>query len=147
MVATALSLLPDTEQAAHEERVAAYVAQSVPQELAERVVALDSLSAAMDIVRIDESAKLDMVELGRLYFATGARLGLGILRDKAHALPAATPWQRLAIGALVDDFSGLQREIVDHVLSENNGPAAGRLEAWTGRRSEAIVLDSWCGLR
>jgi glutamate dehydrogenase len=133
-----LSLLPEAERTAHEQRVAAYVAQGVSQELAERVVALDSLSAAMDIVRIDEGTKLDMVELGRLYFATGARLGLGVLRDKAHALPAATPWQRLAIGALVDDFSAMQREIVGHVLAESAGPVASRLDAWAGRRADAM---------
>ncbi|HEV2674863.1 MAG TPA: NAD-glutamate dehydrogenase [Aliidongia sp.] len=133
-----LSLLPDSERAAHEDRVQAYVAQGVSMELAERVVALDSLSAAMDIVRIDEGTKLDMVELGRLYFATGARLGLGMLRDKAHALPASTPWQRLAIGALVDDFSSMQREIVGHVLSESTGPVAARLDAWTARRADAM---------
>ena len=133
------SLLPESERAAHEANVAAYVAQGVSTELAERVVALDSLSATMDIVRIDEGVKLDMVELGRLYFATGAMLGLGVLRDKAHALPAATPWQRLAIGALVDDFSAMQREIVGHVLHESDGPVAGRLDAWTGRRADAMA--------
>ncbi|HLZ65427.1 MAG TPA: NAD-glutamate dehydrogenase [Aliidongia sp.] len=133
------SLLPEAERAALQDRVAAYVAQGVPSELAERVVALDSLSAAMDIVRIDEGTKLDMVELGRLYFATGAKLGLGVLRDKAHALPAATPWQRLAIGALVDDFSAMQRETVGHVLAESNGPVAGRLDAWAGHRPEAMA--------
>jgi glutamate dehydrogenase len=133
------SLLPAGEQADHADRVQAYVAQGVSADLAERVVALDSLSAAMDIVRIDEGTKLDMVELGRLYYATGATLGLGILRDKAHALPASTPWQRLAIGALCDDFSVMQREIVGHVLAESNGAVAGRLDAWTGRRAEAMA--------
>ncbi|GGF31171.1 glutamate dehydrogenase [Aliidongia dinghuensis] len=138
LAAKLVSLLPESERAAHEARVAAYVAQGVPTELAERVVALDSLSAAMDIVRIDEGTKLDIVELGRLYFATGARLGLATLREKAHALPAATPWQRLAIGALADDFSAMQREIVGHVLAESDGAVAGRLEAWTGRRADAM---------
>ncbi|MDB5363025.1 MAG: NAD-glutamate dehydrogenase, partial [Rhodospirillales bacterium] len=133
------SLLPDAERATHAERAQAYVAQGVSAELAERVVALDSLSAAMDIVRIDEGTKLDMVEMGRLYFTTGAKLGLGILRDKAHALPASTPWQRLAIGALVDDFSAMQREIVGHVLAESDGPVVARLDTWIGRRLEAMT--------
>jgi glutamate dehydrogenase len=133
------SLLPEAERSAQADRALSYVAQGVSTELAERVVALDSLSAAMDIVRIDEGTKLDMVELGRLYFATGAKLGLGILRDKAHALPASTPWQRLAIGALVDDFSAMQREIVGRVLAAGNGPVAGRLDSWAAGRAEAMA--------
>ena len=133
------SLLPESERAAHADQALSYVAQGVSIELAERVVALDSLSAAMDIVRIDEGTQLDMVELGRLYFATGAKLGLGILRDKAHALPASTPWQRLAIGALVDDFSAMQREIVGRVLAASNGPVEDRLDTWATGRAEAMA--------
>jgi len=133
------SLLPESERAAQAEQAQAYVAQGVSIELAERVVALDSLSAAMDIVRIDEGTQHDMVALGRLYFATGAKLGLGVLRDKAQTLPASTPWQRLAIGALVDDFSAMQREIVGRVLAAGTGPVEGRLDAWAADRAEAMA--------
>ena len=62
-----------------------------------------------------------------------------MLRDKAHALPASTPWQRLAIGALCDEFSAMQREIVGRVLAESTGQVAGRLDAWSGRRAEAMA--------
>jgi glutamate dehydrogenase len=134
---TLRDILPEAERQAHETRKAQAVKDGVPGDLAGRVMALDSLAAAMDIIRIDEASKLDIVERGRLYFATGARLGLLRLREQTQSMPTNTSWQRLAIGALIDDFYALQRDLVQRVLTESDGN--GRLESWVSQRPDAVA--------
>ena len=55
----------------------------------------DALHAAgLDIVRIAEAAKVQVVDMARLYFAVGARLGLDWLRAAAAQIKVETPWQK-----------------------------------------------------
>jgi glutamate dehydrogenase len=101
-------------------------------------VALANLAAGLDIVRIDEATKVDVVEMGRLYYDTGERLGLDALRGSTRAMPVSTSWQSLAAAAMLDDFYALQRDIVQRVLAESDGVGNHRLEAWMARRQEAV---------
>ena len=111
----------------------------MPEPLAQRVVALANLAAGLDIVRIDEAAHADIIDMGKLYYDTGERFGLDALRDVARAMPATSAWQHLALGALIDDFYGLQRDTVQRVLAESNGLSEGRLDAWVARRPDAVA--------
>ena len=132
-------LLPPGERHGFETRKAVFLQDSVPEDLAERVVALANLAAGLDIVRIDETAHADVIEMGKLYYDTGERFGLDSLRDVARAMPATTSWQQLALGALIDDFYALQRDTVQRVLAEANGKANGKLEAWVAQRPDAVA--------
>jgi len=132
-------LLPPGEQHGFESRKAAFLQDEVPEPLAQRVVALANLAAGLDIVRIDEGAHADVIEMGKLYYDTGERFGLDALRDVARAMPATTAWQQLALGALIDDFYGLQRDTVQRVLAEANGKAGGKLDAWVAERPDAVA--------
>jgi len=110
----------------------------VPEALAARVIGLANLAAGLDIVRIDETAKVDIIEMGRLYYDTGERLGLDALRGSTRAMPVSNHWQSLAAAALLDDFYALQRDIVQKVLTESDGKGNHRLEAWMTRRQQAV---------
>ena len=112
--------------------------EGVGPALAEQVVALESLGASLDVVGMDGQADTDIVGLGRLYFEAGARLGVLALRRLAAEVPATTPWQRMATGALADDFTTLQRDIVQRVLAEGKGPAGERLDGWVDKHAEPI---------
>jgi glutamate dehydrogenase len=132
-------LLPPGERHGFEARKSAFLDEGVPEDLALRAVALANLAAGLDIVRIDEAAGVDILEMGRLYYDAGERFGLDSLRDIARGLPAISSWQQLALGALIDDFYGLQREAVQRVLAEGNGSANGKLDSWVGDRPEAVA--------
>jgi glutamate dehydrogenase len=141
LAATLAEILPGTEAAKIEAWTAARTATGVPALLARRIGELDALSAAMDIVRIDEGR--DVVELARIYFAAGERLGLGALRDAAARIPAETSWQRLAIAALVDDFFAHQRDVVQRVLATAAPGADDALSDWLAKRPGALAdLDA-----
>jgi glutamate dehydrogenase len=104
-------ILPERERLVNEGRLAQLVSAGVPEELAQRVVVLNTLSTAMDIVEIAESLGHDVVETGRTHLAVGVDLGLLMLRRQARAMHASNHWQRLAADALTDDAFVQQREI------------------------------------
>jgi glutamate dehydrogenase len=114
-----------------ESRRAAYVADGAPPALAERIVVLNTLSTAMDIVQISRKSGRPLDEVARLYFEGGISFGLLTLRRQARVMPAGTQWQSLAADALIDDSYAQQREIVQQLLAEGDGVAR---EAWVGRR-------------
>ena len=117
LAASLVGLLPPPEQAVNAAREAAHVAAGVPDRLAARVVVLNTLSTAMDIVEIAESIGRDVTEVARLYFTTGAQYGLLLLRRQARAMPVASHWQRLAADALTDDSYVQQRQITSRLAA------------------------------
>ena len=96
-------LLDPGERARIDAAVAAYVAKGVPQPLATRVVAFDTLYAALDIVEVAGAAKRPAEKVAELYFALATRFGLPWLREKIAALPGDAHWEMLAKGAMQDD--------------------------------------------
>jgi glutamate dehydrogenase len=126
--ATLAELLPESERRVNASREAAYVEAGAPPEIAERIVMLNTLSTAMDIVQISEEAGLAVEAVARCYFATGVDFGLLMLRRQARAMPVATEWQRLAADAVADDAQAQQRDIVRRIVS-------GTPEDWVARRT------------
>jgi glutamate dehydrogenase len=78
----------------------------------------------MDIVQIAGEAGRDVRDVARIYLAAGVEFGLLALRRQARAMPAATPWQRLAADALTEDAFAQQREIVRRLVSGALDPAS-----------------------
>jgi glutamate dehydrogenase len=134
-------LLDPGERARIDAEVAAYVARGVPADLATRVVAFDTLYAALDIVEVAGSAKRPVETVAELYFEVSTRLGLPWLREKIAALPADAHWQTLAKGAMQDDLSSLQRTISAEVLAGGMDIAvpAKLIAAWQDRNRRSIV--------
>ena len=131
--------MPDSQQAELKRRIAAWTGKSVPKPLAERVAKLDFLVSAVDIVRRAVAMQLDTVELGRQFFAIGARFRLDLLRMAARKLAGDTSWRRLAVGALVEDLYGHQADLTTKALA--SGPAG--LDAWVTLHSgELTHLDA-----
>ena len=126
-------LLPENERELFESRRAAYVADGAPPALAERIVVLNTLSTAMDIVQISRKSGRPLDEVARLYFEGGISFGLLTLRRQARVMPAGTQWQSLAADALIDDSYAQQREIVQQLLAEGDGSRARGLGRPPGR--------------
>ena len=114
-------ILPERERVVNDVRLAVLTEAGVPADLAGRVVVLNTLSTAMDIVHIADSLGHDVVETGRVHLAVGVNLGLLLLRRQARLMPAATHWQRLAGDALVDDSYVQQREITRALVASGAG--------------------------
>jgi len=133
-------LLDPGERVRIDAAVAAYVAKGVPQPLATRVVAFDTLYAALDIVEVAGTAKRPVETIAELYFALATRFGLPWLREKIAALPGDAHWQMLAKGAMQDDLSSLQRTITAEVLCSgaDSGAPAKLVAAWEDRNRRSV---------
>jgi glutamate dehydrogenase len=133
-------LLDPGERSRIDTEVAAYVAKGVPQALALRVVAFETLYAALDIVEVAGAAKRPVETVAELYFALATRLGLPWLREKIAALPGDAHWQMLAKGAMQDDLSSLQRTLTADVLSGGGAISAPPqlIAAWEDRNRRGV---------
>ncbi|HLB14888.1 MAG TPA: NAD-glutamate dehydrogenase domain-containing protein [Burkholderiales bacterium] len=115
----------------------------VPQEIALRVAALDTLYAALDIVEIAESSHRPVETVAGVYFQLSSKLGLAWLRDRISKLPGDSHWQTLAKGSMRDDLAGLQRTLAGNVLANgpDNDPRA-LVAAWEARSRETMERAS-----
>ncbi len=132
-------LLPAAERHGFETRKAGFVEAGAPEPLAQRVVALANLAAGLDIVRLDEEAGLDVLELGKLYYDTGEQFGLDTLRDYARDMTTTTSWQRLAQTAVLQDLYRAQTEIAHKVIVNGGGQRHPSLDAWVDARRDSVV--------
>ncbi len=131
------SLLPDRERGINESRIEAHIAAGAPAALAERIVILNTLSTAMDIVQISEHLVRDITDVARTYFAAGVDYGLLLVRRQARALQATTHWQRLAADALTDDSYVQQRELTQRLVSSS----AASKEALASTALSEVLMD------
>ena len=123
------------------EHAAAYREQGAPEALALAVAKLSFLVPACDIVRIARVAGLDALEVGRAYFAIGARFGFDWLRRAAGHLPSDGAWDKLAVTAIVDDLYGNQSELTSRVVTGLTGLSAGdgAIDNWAEPRRQLVV--------
>jgi glutamate dehydrogenase len=134
------ALLDTASRARVDAAVADYVAKGVPEEFAARVVTLDALYSALDIVEIAGATRRPVELVAEIYFELSTQLGLPWLREMIARLPGEAHWQMLARAAMHDDLSGLQRTIAANVVT-GSGDSAARdplLAEWQERNRRAI---------
>ena len=120
--------------------VAALVKQGVPKDIARRIGGLEPLTAACDIVQVAADSGRPVVEVGRVHFDLGARLGLDRLCSAAETLEAEDHWQRQAIASIVQDLHGQQRALTSVVLSQANGATGTKaVEKWCAANQADIA--------
>jgi len=143
-VAALSTRLPDLLVGVRRARVGAavadYVAKGVPENLAARIVTLETLYSTLDIVEVAGATKRPVELVAEIYFELSTRLGVPWLRARISALPGDQHWQTLAKGAMHDDLSGLQRTITGEVLTGGGDLAAATalIAAWQDRNRRAI---------
>ncbi len=125
-------LLTGRELEAFGSRRDALVEQGVPEELATRVAVLPPAYAALSIVETSKRDQVDPLEVARVHFALGERLGLSALVAQILALPRDDRWQTMARAALRDDLHSVHAQLTAQVLSETAGdqPAPVRIADW-----------------
>jgi len=75
-----------------------------------------------------------------VHFDVANRLAMPWLREKIAALPGDQHWRMLAKGAMLDDLSGLQREITGAVLGHAaaGASASALVAAWQRAGGRAL---------
>ena len=145
------NLLVGRELAAHKQREADLVARDVPEELAQRVSILPPAYAILTIVETARRHEVEPIEVGRLHFALGERLGLPSLVNRILALPRDDRWQTMARAALRDDLHSVHSTLTAQVLAGTSAelPVDERIAAWESRNEGLVgravaTLDEIC---
>ncbi len=124
-----------------EKRAARLAARGVPEALAQRIAACETLFAALDIVEIAGACERQVQTVAGVYFGLAAVLELAWLRERIGQLAADGHWQGLAKQAMRDDLAALQRTLAAQVLASggtHDAPEA-LLEAWTQAKGARLA--------
>ncbi|MET1060650.1 MAG: NAD-glutamate dehydrogenase [Nocardioides sp.] len=126
------NLMTGRELAAFEQRRDALVVESVPEDLAVRVAVLPPSYMLLGIVETAARENVDPLEVARVHFALGERLGLPLLVSRILGLPRDDRWQTMARAALRDDLHAVHSALTSRVLSttSSDDPAPVRIASW-----------------
>ena len=113
----AKGLIADADRAAIDQRIAEYAEHGLPKAWRSAWRIMHLLPPSLDIVRIASTTGVPVEQVGRTYFAVGARFGLDWLRRAAAALPSENHWDKQAVVAVIDDLYGHQRDLTTRILT------------------------------
>ncbi|HYO41400.1 MAG TPA: NAD-glutamate dehydrogenase [Nocardioidaceae bacterium] len=132
VVAALPELLTGREGEAMHARRAALVERGVPEDLALRVAVLPSAYTVLNIVEIARREDVDPLEVARVHFALGERLGLSLLVARILGLPRNDRWQTMARAALRDDLQTVHSRLTAQVLASTGAdqPVPVRIADW-----------------
>jgi len=133
-------LLGGRELAAYQARRDALVEAGVDEDLASRVAVLPPAYMLLGIVETAEQEKVDPLDVARVHFALGERLGLPLLVGRILELPREDRWQTMARAALRDDLYAVHAQLTAQVLAATSpsDPAPVRVSVW--EETEAAVV-------
>jgi glutamate dehydrogenase len=147
-LASSLSeLLPSPDATLVAERVQRFREAGVPEALARRIAGLPFLAFALDVGELAERSAQPFDRAARIYYGVGVQFALDEMRAAASRLPAETPWQKLAVEAMVDDLFVLQADLSTRVLASDCAAKPDPLVAWSAANaaslapSEALVRE------
>ncbi|HUI18060.1 MAG TPA: NAD-glutamate dehydrogenase [Alphaproteobacteria bacterium] len=132
-------ILAPEDRAVFDGKVVALTKKGVPLELARPIAGLDFLVCGCDIVRTTQGGAVSVEEVGRIYFAVGARFGFDWLRGAAEGLAVDGHWQKLAVAAIIDDLYAHQSDLVTSVLA---AAAAAKVSAKTPEKTSETTPDT-----
>jgi glutamate dehydrogenase len=141
-VVTALpELLTGREADAYAARRDSLVERGVPEDLAGRVAVLPPAYTLLNIVEIAKRDQLDPLEVARVHFALGERLGLSTLVARILALPRDDRWQTMARAALRDDLHSVHARLTAQVLADTSPdePVPVRIADW--EEQDTVVVS------
>ncbi|UCH74953.1 MAG: NAD-glutamate dehydrogenase [Rhodospirillales bacterium] len=130
-------ILAPEQQRDTRERAKSFEQLGVPGNLAARIGRLKALSSAPDIVRIASAAGQGVEEAGTAYFLIGDRFRLDWLRHTARTMSADTQWQRLALGAIIDDVWSHQYDLTTAALRSGKAGVEA-VEGWAAAHVESV---------
>jgi len=111
------SLLDPVGQADFADRLKSICASGIPEGLAKSAAALQELQAALDIALLSEVAGHNVDRVGRLYFATRARLGIPTLMAASGKIPQRDAWETQAYRGVLDVLTTSLRAIVAELIN------------------------------
>ncbi|MFG1418118.1 NAD-glutamate dehydrogenase [Xanthobacter sp. V0B-10] len=137
-VASALDeSLPEAWRAARQARIAALIAQEVPEDLARRIASTQALAAAADIALLAQTTGRPIPDVASTFFAAGRYFGVDDLVGQARAIAAPDYYDRLALDRALTQLETFLRRIGGRILEEGGAGAAG-LDAYVAAHRDEV---------
>ena len=134
----ATKILTGSQIESFNERIATYVEQGVPEETARLIACLEPMASAADIVHVANELGREVGDVGRAYFAVGARLGYDWLRAAGEQITSDDHWERLAIAGIIDDLYSQQRSLTSAILANRSAEGVAAVDEWADDRARPI---------
>ncbi len=131
------AILPPGMKEARDARLAQYVKAGAPKTLAAKIVNLDTLASACDIVHVAGGSKLPIRTLGEVYYRLGTRLRLDWLREQAMMLWSHSYWDNLSVQTMLEALFDHQMRLTAEVTRAGN-KKADAMEAWEKENTKAL---------
>jgi len=133
-------VLPDGILQAHLKQAESFIKNGVPADLAKSVAGKVVLVSGCDIVGIAHKRDMDVVDVSKIYFEVGSRFDLGWMRATGEQLGLKNHWQKLAVGALIEDLYNYQTALTHHAIDNHDGgeEALAGLNKWIARNQNAV---------
>ena len=115
-----------------------------PTELATRIAVLPPSYAVLGVVETAAQTEVDPLEVARIHFAVGERLGLPTLVQRILALPRHDRWQTMARASLRDDLHGVHAQLTRDVLAvtDPDEPTPVRIADWEERGADEVARSA-----
>jgi glutamate dehydrogenase len=126
-------LMSKTLHSAYVARIEEFTSCNVPNDLAQKIAALEVMASACDVVKVANALGADVAVVGRTYFELGAHLRLGWLRRSASKLLSEGYWERQAIHSIIRELYVQQRRLSADALAgfcSKNGDCEKAFKAW-----------------
>ena len=111
------SLMVGGELEAFERRRDELTARGVPEDLAVRVAVCPPAYMLLGVVETAARDECDPMDVARVHFEVGERLGLPLLVARILALPRQDRWQTMARAALRDDLHAVHAQLTAQELA------------------------------
>ena len=132
-------LLPQGDASLVAERAQRFHEAGVPETLAGRIAALPFLACTLDIDELAERSTQPLDLAARIYYGVGTQFALDEMRAAARRLPAETPWQKLALEAMIDDLLALQADLAARILASDCAVKPDPLAAWSAGNAASLA--------
>jgi glutamate dehydrogenase len=133
------SLMVGRELEAFQRRRDSMVERGVPEDLAVRVAVCPPSYMLLGVVETAARDERDPMEVARVHFEVGERLGLPLLVSRILALPREDRWQTMARAALRDDLHAVHAQLTAQELAGD--PPSEKDTAQAVRTLQEICSD------
>jgi glutamate dehydrogenase len=112
----------------------------LPQELAERIAALGTMTQILDVVELAREFRLPATEVGAAHFALAAELELDVLREHIDRLEADNRWRAMARTTLRESLAREQRALLRGALAAARGSSVDdALAKWLEKHANEVA--------
>lgn len=114
-----VNLFTPKQKEEYMEKCQEYEKLGLTRNLSSRVLALNPLVSAPDMVVLSKDLGVDIQLVARIYFALDDQLGLEWLRKSALSLSGDNHWQQGAANAIIEELYSHQKELTSLILKKS----------------------------